>query len=112
MSHLKQNWSLGVDWAIAGPHSVHFGYVNAGKSKGSSVTSISDIAANAGLGGTGADWYSIAYEYGFSKRTSARIGYVWLSNDENASYALGGLHAPTSAGQDQSAIVLYLEHNF
>ena len=108
----KQNWLVGVDWKIAGPHSVQFGWVNAGKSKGSSVTSISDIAANAGAGGTGADWWTISYQYNFSKRTSARIGYVQLDNKENASYALGGLHAPTSAGQDQNAVVLYLQHNF
>ena len=107
----KQNWLIGVDWAIAGPHSVQFGWVNAGKSKGSSVTSISDITANAGAGGTGADWWTISYEYAFSKRTKARIGYVALNNDQNASYTLGGTKV-TGPDQDQSAFVLYLQHNF
>jgi len=109
----KKNWLLGVDWKVAGPHSAHFAWVQAGESKGNSLTGISGASGGIAASGpdTGADWWSIAYEYAFSKRTNARIGYVHLSNDSNASYGLGGLTV-ASAGQDQSAIVLYLEHNF
>jgi len=105
----KKNWLVGVDWKIAGPHSVQFGWVQAGESKGNSTVSIGDIAASGP--DTGADWWTISYEYAFSKRTTARIGYVNLDNDQNSSYALGGSRV-ASAGQDQSAIVLYLQHNF
>jgi predicted porin len=111
----KKNWLVGVDWKIAGPHSLHFGYVDAGDSKGSGtaaagIASIGDIAP-AGTS-TGGKWYSIAYEYGFSKRTSARFGYVSVSNDTNAGYTLGGLSNAGVADQKQDAFVMYLQHNF
>jgi len=105
----KKNWLVGVDWKIAGPHSAHFGWVNAGESKGNSTSSIGDVAASGP--DTGGDWFSIAYQYSFSKRTSARIGYVRQDNDANAQYALGGAGKP-AAGENQDAVVLYLQHNF
>ncbi|MDH3286401.1 MAG: porin [Betaproteobacteria bacterium] len=115
----KKNWLLGLDWKIAGPHSLHLGYVNAGDSKGTGLSSIGDVAApqkvlpggfvtNTDSGGT---WYSIAYEYSFSKRTSARFGYVAVDPDTDSRYTLGGLSAQAS-GQKQNAVVMYLQHNF
>jgi len=111
----KSNWLLGVDWKIAGPHSVHFGYVDAGDSDGNATAaagqgSIGDVAPSGP--NTGAKWYSIAYEYAFSKRTTARFGYVVTDNDANAGYALGGLSNAGVTGQEQEAIVMYLQHNF
>jgi predicted porin len=111
----KKNWLVGVDWKIAGPHSLHFGYVEAGDSKGSGtaaagIGSIGDVAPAGSE--TGGKWFSLAYEYGFSKRTSARFGYVQVKNDTNAGYALGGLSNGGVSDQKQSAIVMYLQHNF
>jgi len=106
----KKSYVLGVDWAIQGPHSVHLGYVSADDTKGNSTLTIGTIQPGV-LGATGADWYSIAYQYAFSKRTNVRIGYVQLDNDANAKYALGGSRV-ASGGEDQDAIVVYLSHNF
>jgi len=106
----KKNWLIGLDWKIAGPHSVHFGYVNAGETKGNGTITIGDIAP-AGPD-TGGDWFSIAYQYSFSKRTSVRVGYIQQNNDSNAFYALGGAGKPASKGEDQDAIAFYLQHNF
>jgi predicted porin len=107
----KQNWLVGVDWQIAGPHSVHAGYVNADDTEGNGAITIGATIAPAGPS-TGADWYSIAYQYQFSKRTRVRIGYVAVDNDANAFYALGGLSRPVSNGEDQDAIAFHIRHDF
>jgi len=111
----KENLLVGVDWKVAGPHSVHLAFVDAGDSDGSATAlagqgSIGDVAPSGP--DTGAQWYSIAYQYAFSKRTSARFGYVVVDNDTNAGYTLGGLSNAGVGGQEQEAIVMYLQHNF
>ena len=111
----KENWLVGVDWKIAGPHSFHAAFVQAGDSEGSGtiangVTTIGSDVAPAGAS-TGADWFSVAYQYGFSKRTSARFGYVQVKPDTNSGYTLGGLSSQIN-GQKQEALVMYLQHNF
>jgi predicted porin len=111
LSTSKKNWNLGVDWAIAGPHGLEFGYTRAGDSKGNGVTAIGNVAA-AGSD-TGAKLYAVKYRYKFSKRTAVRVGYVKLDNDNNAKYTLGGLStANAPAGTNQSAWVMYAEHKF
>jgi predicted porin len=104
----KKNWNLGVDWHVAGPHSLEFGYTRAGDSKGNGATAISNVAASGP--NTGAKLYAVKYRYAFSKRTSVRLGYVKLDNDNNAKYALGGMSGAT--GVNQSAWVMYAEHKF
>jgi predicted porin len=112
----KKNWLVGADWTIAGPHSLHLGYAEAGDSKGSNATETigggeGQIQPNTPGSATGAKWYSIAYQYAFSKRTSARFGYVNLKNDAQAVYNLGGL-SDQAPGQKQNAVVMFLQHNF
>jgi len=65
-------------------------------------------------GGTGAKFWTLSYQYDFSKRTFARFGYVRLDNDTGAAYSLGGLATPsgTQVGTSQSAWVMYTEHKF
>lgn len=109
----KKTIFAGVDWKIAGPHSAHFGYTWVDDTKGSNTTiTFKDLSPNCAGCSTGADWYSIAYQYTFSKRTNVRFGWVGLKNDEHASYTLGGLSDAGASGQKQSAIVMFLQHRF
>jgi len=109
----RKSWNVGLDWAIAGPHGLEVGYTEADDSEGSCNASGCTIGNIAPSGdSTGAKLFQIKYRYSFSKRTSARIGYIKLKNDSNAFYSLGGLAKPASNGEDQDAIVLYLEHSF
>jgi predicted porin len=130
----KDNWIISGDWNISGPHHLMGNYVSAGKSKGTATTSPGGgngtitaplfvgnaVSAAAGLcavgatcvvSGTGAYTWNIAYQYDFSKRTLARIGYINLHNDSAASYGLGGLGAVTP-GSSQSAFFMYSEMKF
>jgi predicted porin len=114
----KANYIIGLDWSIAGPHGLELGYVKAGKTKGSNTTTIigsptsgNSITPNCPGCSTSAYLWEIKYRYRFSKRTTARIGYVYLHNDAHAAYTLGGTSAQTG-GQKQNAIVMYLEHSF
>jgi len=109
----KKNWTVGVDWKIAGPHSLEGFYTRAGDSKGS----------GAGIGGgngplaapgpdTGARQWEVVYNYAFSKRTRMGFGYVRVDNDANSSYTLGGLGALIPVGDNQSAFVMRGSHTF
>ncbi len=110
----KKAWMVGADWDLAGPHSVGANYTAADDTEG---TGPAPAAINATVvpynvaGGTGANLFQIYYGHAFSKRTSAKLAYVRLSNDTNASYTLGGVKVG-AAGQDQKAFVLLLKHNF
>lgn len=106
----KKNWNLGVDWHIAGPHSLEAFYVRAGDSKGNSTIAIGNVAASGSA--TGAKQYALLYHNALSKRTNVWLGYVKLDNDTNASYALGGTGTPTTGGQSQSAWVVRAAHTF
>ena len=114
----RKSWIIGLDWAIQGPHGLEIGYVEADKTKGSCTSTgantctIGNVPPAATGVDNGAKLFEIKYRYSFSKRTSARLGYVKLKNDQGAFYALGGLSRPVSNGEDQDAIVLYLQHNF
>jgi predicted porin len=109
----KKNWMVGAEWNIQGPHNLDLAYVNAGDSKGTATTNPgSSVATPNPAAGTGAKLWQIGYRHEFSKRTSAKLAYVRLSNDPGAKYALGGLAAPTLAGENQSAWVMYASHTF
>jgi len=117
----KRNWQIGVDWNIAGPHSLLGAYVNAGDSKGTlGATLTGKVVGNGALApvgpSTGADWWTIAYRYAFSKRTNVKFGYIRLDNDSNAIYSLGGLKTIAAGspqmGTTQSAWAMYAEHKF
>ena len=92
-------------------------YVKAGDSKGTATAAGGSVAPGSGVAlpnalGTGAKMFQLGYRHEFSKRTSVKFAYVKLDNDTAASYALGGLAAPTIAGESQSAWVMYASHTF
>jgi len=109
-----RTWTIGVDWAIAGPHSVSAQYARANDSKGNSLTG---IGGNGGVaaphvivggvetsrGDTGGDAFSIAYSYAFSKRTRVKFGYVRVDNESNANIARIGNTAALIAGSSTTA---------
>jgi predicted porin len=115
----KRTATVGVDWAIAGPHSVEAQYAWAGDSKGNSLVAIGGNGGAAAPcpGGvcrsdTGGDAFSIAYRYRFSKRTSIKLGYVQVDNDTNStSYRVGNTAAVT-AGEKSSAVAFHIRHRF
>ena len=112
----KQSFMIGANWKIAGPHSVQAGYTEADDTGGSNTTVTIGggngvIMPNAPGTSTGGKFYSVSYQYSFSKRTSARFGYAVVDNDSHANYSLGGLRNQ-SLGQKQEALVMFLQHNF
>ena len=111
--------TIGVEWNIAGPH-------NLDDAEGSSLLGIEATsqggiqAPNAIVGGvrqgrsdTGAQSFTIGYQYNFSKRTSAKIGYTLMDNDSNSRSArLGTAASVINLGDDQSAVALVVKHRF
>jgi predicted porin len=114
----KKTWMVGLEWNIQGPHNLDASYVRAGNSTGTATAAGGSVAPGSGVSlpsltglGTGAKLYQIAYRHEFSKRTSAKLGYVRLNNDDGAAYALGGLSSAV-AGDNQSAWVMYAQHTW
>lgn len=118
----KQTWTIGVDWSITGPHSVHAQYAYADDTDGNSTVS---IGGNGGItspltaagvsrgGGTGGDAFSLAYQYAFSKRTSIRFAYVKINNDSNtAAYRLGNTAAHLRTGENVDSFGFLIRHRF
>jgi predicted porin len=116
----KKTATVGVDWAVAGPHSIEAQYAWAGDSKGNSTVG---IGGNGGAtapcpGGlcrsdTGGDALSIAYRYRFSKRTSIKLGYIQVDNDTNSTtYRVGNTATPVGAGEKSSAVAFHIRHRF
>jgi len=115
----KKAWTVGVDYALSGPHSVGASYTEADSTKGTgaapaSIASSSGTAVYNALGNTGAKLFQIYYGHAFSKRTTAKLAYVRLDNDRNAAYTLGGVKVSGVAtdNKDQNAVVLLVKHNF
>lgn len=110
----KNTATLGVEWAIAGPHEIHAQYAWAGDSKGDSTTGIGgNGGAEAPGGSTGGDAWSIAYQYNFSKRTTVKFGYTRVSNDSNSNvHRLGNTPGLIGDGQDVDAYAFLIKHNF
>ncbi len=117
----KRTSTVGVEWAIAGPHSLHAQWTHAWDTKGTGAS-----VGGAGSGGatnnfgtlghngdTGGEVYTIAYRYSFSKRTSVKLGYVRVENDRNsAAGAIGNTGSPLFAGQDTDAYAFLIRHRF
>jgi predicted porin len=110
----KKTWSLGVDWMVAGPHTVSAQYSKAGDSKGNSDRGISGNGGAAPSGGdTGGDAWSLAYQYAFSKRTTLKLGYVSVDNDSNTnSYRIGNTAASLDTGTSSDGWAFLVKHNF
>ena len=121
----RKSWTIGVEWAIAGPHGVRAMWAYADDAKGNSTSGVSGgssgsipapcTGASAGLGcrgSTAANDYSIGYTYNFSKRTRVLLAYHVTDNDSNARYKIGTANTPTSGGQKQTAFGFHIRHNF
>ncbi len=117
----KKSAAVGMEWNIAGPHNLHLNYNWLDDTKGSCVgtaaqCSISPTTAGgiAAIGGdSGAQSYSIAYQYNLSKRTSAKLGYVRMDNDSRSQAARIGTAATVlNAGDNQDAVALVVKHRF
>lgn len=115
-----QAWNAALEWSITGPHALRGGYTTANNTKGTGVTAAATgvtggagggFIANGGLGNTGGSIWQVQYVYNASKRTEFTAGYVALSNDSAARYALGGLTAP-AAGESQSAFAISFKNRF
>ncbi len=74
--------------------------------------------SGSGVSGTGAKQLSIGYDHNLSKRTTAYALYTQLSNDANATYALGnagignGSVFVNGAGSKPSAFSFGVKHTF
>jgi predicted porin len=119
----QQAWMLGADWAISGPHGIRGNWTGAGDSKGNmggnaiagnpcTATLIGNRVANCGAGGTGANLYQIQYYHKFSKRTEVAVGYVYLDQENNARYSLGGQVNGPAGGATQQAVAVSARHTF
>jgi predicted porin len=109
----KRTATVGVEWAIAGPHAIHAQYGWAGDSKGNSTVGVGGARGHAASGpDTGGDQFSIAYQYRFSKRTSIKLGYVHVDNDSATTTYRIGNSAGVTAGEDSSAVAFLIRHRF
>ena len=96
----RKSWNAALDWRIAGPHMVRFGYTSAGDYKGS-----------LGASDTGADQWQVGYHHFLSKRTNLGVSYVRVNNDSAGSYNLTGLSNDV-LGDDASVFVFHMYHRF
>ena len=117
----KKSAAIGLEWNIAGPHNLHLNYNWLDDTTGSCNSTAANCSINPTSAGgiaakgdnSGAQSYSVAYQYDFSKRTSAKLGYVRMSNDSRSQAArLGTAATVLSAGDDQSVVALVLKHRF
>jgi len=119
--------TIGIDWAIAGPHGFQAQYTWADDCKGNSTVGIGGnggcnaprTSAGVGVGDTGAQAFSISYTYAFSKRTRLKLGYVVVDNDRNSDRARIGNTASLTAvpgdsrlGQKVDGFAFHVNHRF
>jgi predicted porin len=99
----RKSWNIAGDWKLGGPHSVKFGYAQAGDAKNAAIVG--------GGNNTGAKMYQIGYGHALSKRTSASLSWARMDNDSAGSYNFTG-HSAATSGDSSSVIVLGLVHTF
>src|SRR5690606_14872706 len=100
-----------------GPHTVSLHYANISDSKGNSngvgIGGNSNGAHRASGSETGGDAWSLAYQYALSKRTSVKLGYVRVKNDDNTNtYRVGNAALPLNNGETTDGWALLVKHNF
>jgi len=113
----KRTATIGVDWNVAGPHSIEAQYAWAGDTKGNGTARIGSRTGNGivSVSGadTGGDAFSIAYRYRFSKRTSIKLGYIRVDNDaRSTAYRVGNTAPLTTAGDNMDAVAFHIRHRF
>jgi len=98
----RSAWYLPVSYSW-GPHAAYFQYARAGDA--------TNTATN-----TGANAWSVGYDYAFSKRTSAGIFYTKLNNNNGGSYDLFAIAANgatnTVAGEGVRQLYIGMNHAF
>jgi predicted porin len=113
----RKTYTVGLDWKIAGPHSMQAQWAHAGDVKGNSTVGVAQ-GANGGLdpsgGGTGGDAWSISYAYSFSKRTRLKLGYVYVDPDSNnTTFRVGNSSRDgASPGSSSSGYAMHISHSF
>jgi predicted porin len=110
----RKSWTIGVEWAIQGPHGFEAFYGEADDAKGTGPGISGGASGSIPAPGpqTGAKDWSIAYTYAFSKRTRLKLAYHMTDNDTNAFYKIGNAATPTIGGEKQSAWGMHIRHNF
>lgn len=117
----NRTWTIGGEWTIAGPHALHFAYGDTSDSKGNNAAAVGGTAGGFEVAGpdTGYKAFSLAYQYSFSKRTTAKIGWVRYDNDANSdavrNYNVSTLlpgGAANANGQALDSFSLVLKHRF
>jgi predicted porin len=111
----KKTWTLGVDWAVAGPHSIQAQYAKAGDSKGNSPLGLANTNGTVEASGadTGGDAWTIGYKYNFSKRTWVKVAYVRIDNDRNSNaYRIGNSASLLVNGQNVDSYAFRIGHRF
>jgi predicted porin len=104
----RKSYNVALDWNLAGPHMVRFGWTRAGKTTGAGTLATPLVFGKA-------DQYQIQYNYRFSKRTNLGIGYVLLDNSSSGTYNLQALAtgpANVRPGDKASAVAFQYTHTF
>lgn len=111
----NRTWTIGGEWTIAGPHALHFAYGDTSDSKGNSTAAVGGTTGGFEAVGpdTGYKAFTLAYQYSFSKRTTAKIGWVRYDNDANSDAVRAyNTAALIGNGQSQDSFSLVLKHRF
>jgi predicted porin len=59
-----------------------------------------------------ADGWGISYQHAMSKRTTAYVGYVDMSNDRGSQIRAANVVSAPGAGQDSSGFAMGMRHTF
>ena len=114
-------WALYGEFNIAGPHHIKVAYITVDDTEGSTTQSVGPYVGplnnNCGTTGTascasstGAQVYTIAYAYNFSKRTQGLVSYNTMDNDANARFNQGKVTA--TFGGKQTSVGVAIRHSF
>lgn len=116
----NRTWTIGGVWTISGPHELHFAYGDTSDSKGNGAA-VGGTTGGAEAPGpdTGYKAFTLGYQYAFSKRTTAKIGWTRFDNDANSdavrNYNVSTLlpgGAANANGQALDSFSLVLKHRF
>jgi len=108
-------FSVHADWRVQGPHSIKAQYSKQDDPGGNTSVSVNryvgsqSAAALAGMG-RGADHWTLAYTYDFSKRTRGVVAYNKINNDNGSRQSLGKTLA--TVGGSQKTIGIGMQHRF
>ena len=118
----KDTWGIGVDWRLPGPHQLQFQYQQARDTKGNGASIGGNGGANGcgatilgtvGCNDTGADQFSVAYQYHLSKRTTVKVAYTKVDNDSRSNAVrIGNTAALLGFGENVDSYGFLVKHNF